>query len=241
MTTTTGTKETTGTKGRRPRMTAEEAQARHRDLRDRLIDATLVHVPFDGWTRKALENGARDLGMGPEQVLRAFPGGPIDAADHFADWADRRMLAALGEMDLPSMRVRDRVAAGVRVRLEIFAPHREALRRLMSYLAMPQHAARAARITWRTCDQIWFAAGDRAADFNHYTKRGLLAPVYTSTLMYWLSDQSEGFADTFDFLDRRLDDVLQIPKVKARVQQALGRLPSPLRMIRGRRAARRAV
>ena len=221
------------------RMTADAARARHRDLRDRLIAAALDHVPFDGWSRKSLEMGARDIGLGPADVLRAFPGGLADAADHFADWSDRRMLAELAKIDLDAMKVRERVAAGVRLRLEMNAPYREAIRRLLSFLAMPQNGPLAARMTWRTCDHIWHAAGDRAADFNHYTKRALLAPVYTSTILYWLSDSSDGFADTWGYLDRRISDVLKIPMYKARAQQALGRLPSPLGLLKRLRAAAR--
>jgi len=221
------------------RMTADEARARHTALRDRLIAAALDHVPFDGWSRKALERGAGDLGLGPADVLRAFPGGPADAADHFADWSDRRMLAELAKVDLDALKVRERVALGVRLRLEMNGPYREAMRRLLSFLALPPNAPLAARMTWRTCDHIWHAAGDRAADFNHYTKRGLLAPVYTSTIMYWLSDTSDGFADTWGYLDRRLADVLKIPMYKAKAQQALGRLPSPLGLLKRLKAATR--
>jgi len=113
------------------------------------------------------------------------------------------------------------------------------MRRLLSFLALPPNAPLAARMTWRTCDHIWHAAGDRAADFNHYTKRGLLAPVYTSTILYWLSDTSDGFADTWGYLDRRLADVLKIPMYKAKAQQALGRLPSPLGLLKRLKAATR--
>ncbi|MEQ8805133.1 MAG: COQ9 family protein [Rhodospirillales bacterium] len=225
--------------GQAKRMTAEEARARHTALRDRLIAAALDHVPFDGWSRKALDRGAGDLGLGRADVLRAFPGGMADAADHFAAWSDRRMLVELGKMDLDAMKVRERVAAGVRVRLEMNAPYREAMRRLLSFLALPTNAPLAARMTWRTCDHIWHAAGDRAADFNHYTKRGLLAPVYTSTILYWLSDSSDGFAETWGYLDRRLADVLKIPMYKAKAEQALGRLPSPLGLLKRLKAAAR--
>jgi ubiquinone biosynthesis protein COQ9 len=221
------------------RMTADEARARHDGLRDRLIAAALDHVPFDGWSRKALERGAEDIGLSRADVLRAFPGGMADAADHFAAWSDRRMLAELAKVDLDALKVRERVALGVRLRLEMNAPYREAMRRLLSFLALPQNAPLAARMTWRTCDHIWHAAGDRAADFNHYTKRGLLAPVYTSTILYWLSDSSEGFADTWGYLDRRLADVLKIPMYKAKAEQALGRLPSPLGLLKRLKAAAR--
>lgn len=207
---------------------AEDPQA----VRDEILLATLANVAFDGWTRRALKRGVADLGLGPEMAGRAFPGGMAELADHFADWADRRMLERLTPRKLAAMRVRDRVAALVRARLEALTPHREAVRRYLSYVAMPQNAPLAARLTWRTVDAMWYAAGDDATDFNYYTKRGLLAPVQTTTVLYWLADGSDGFADTWAFLDRRIADVMKIPALTGRVKGALSRLPRPFRAFR---------
>ena len=198
--------------------------------RDKVVEATLSHAPFDGWTRGALKAGVADLGLKPEMALRAFPGGTPDLVEHLSDWADRRMLKALGTMDLDSMRVRDRVAAGVRARLEGLEAHREALRRLLSYLAMPQNAPLAMRLTWRTVDAIWYAAGDDASDFNYYTKRGLLASVYSTTVLYWLSDTSDGAAETWSFLDRRIEGAMKVPAYKSRIKEAISNLPRPSRI-----------
>ena len=210
------------------------------ETRDRIIEATLAHVPFDGWTRRALAAGVADAGLTPEWTRRAFPGGVIEAAGHFAQYTDRRMLAALEHRDLGALRVRERIATAVRVRLELNAPHREAIRRLLSYLALPHNAGVAMRATYRTVDAIWRAAGDEATDFNFYTKRGLLAAVYGSTVLFWLADRSEGQADTWAFLDRRIADVMAVPKLQARLKKMLGSLPLPVLPRRRGRGGRRA-
>jgi len=210
---------------------------KRRAERDRILVAALAHVPFDGWSRQSLARGAEDAGFGRDMALRAFPGGPRDMAAHFADYLDREMVDELERRQLHTMRVRDRIATGVRVRIELMVPHREAVRHLVSYLALPPNAPLAARAAWRAASLMWYAAGDTSADFNHYTKRGLLVPVYTTTVLYWLSDTSAGFTDTWGYLDRRISDVLKIPAAQARVQAALGKLPTPwglLRAVRGR-------
>lgn len=193
--------------------------------RDAVIAAALHHVPFDGWSWKALEAGAVDAGMKAVDARRLFIDGLAGATDHFADRADRQMLAALEAMDLNSMRIRDRIHACVKTRIQQNAAHKEALRRLLSFLALPTNAGLASRITWRSCSVMWYAAGDRSADWNHYSKRGLLAAVYSSTVLYWLSDDGDDsgdFPDTWAFLDRRIDDVLKtfsLPKrIKGRVE-----------------------
>ena len=200
--------------------------------RDKILLASLHHVVFDGWTKAALQAGVQDAGFDADMALRAFPGGLPDLAQHMADWADRRMLDELADLDLDAMRVRDRVAAGVKARLQVVTPYREAMRRLLAYLTLPQNAPMAARQTWRTVDAIWYAAGDDAADFNYYTKRSLLLPVYTTTVLYWLNDDSDGMAATWDYLDRRISDVLKVPALKARIQKALSSLPGPFSAFR---------
>ncbi len=199
------------------------------EARDQLLLAVLPHIPFDGWSDAALIAGARDLGLDKSDTQRIFPNGGGEAVQHFANWADRRMLVELAKCDLTSMRVRDRVATGVRLRLEILAPHREALRRAVSHLALSQDAPLAAASTYQTVSAIWYAAGDKATDFNFYTKRGLLAGVYLSTVLYWLADESDGYADTWGFLERRLDGVMTIPKVTAKIKDIFSKLPRAFR------------
>ena len=194
-------------------------------IEDEILLAALAHVPFDGWRMKALKLGAADLGLPPDRALRAFPYGALQAAERFADYVDRRMLAELDRLDMESMRVRERVAAGVRLRLQALGPHREAVRRLLSFLALPGHTGAAAKMTCKTVDAIWYAAGDTSADFNYYSKRGLLLPVYTSTLLYWLGDDSDGFAETWGFLDRRLAGVMKIPAWRAKLARKLTHPP----------------
>ncbi len=190
-------------------------------LRDDILAAGLGHVPFDGWTAKAFAAGARDAGAGAAGLARAFPNGPKDAARHFGEWLDRRMTESLGrQLRRKPMRTHERVAAAVRVRLRVLVPHREAVRRLVAYLALPFHANLAAKLMWRASDTVWRAAGDTSVDFNYYTKRALLSGVYGSTLLHWLTDESENFAATNAFLDRRIADVMKIFSLRARLKSA---------------------
>ena len=202
-------------------------------VQDKILIATLAHVPFDGWSRTALTHGVLDAGLGRDIGLGAFPGGMVEVAAYCSAYFDRRMVDELERRKIGEMKVRDRVTVAVRVRLEMLAPHREACRRLMSFLVLPPNAGVAASSTWKTVNAMWYAAGDTATDFNFYTKRALLASVYASTVLCWLVDDSEGFADTWEFLDRRIAGVMKIPKIKARVADALARVPSPFGIWRG--------
>ena len=203
-------------------------------LREQLFEAALPHIPFDGWTVESLELGAADLGLDRLAVVRAFPGGSTDMIRFHSARTDARMLEILADRGLSEMRVRDRITAGVRVRLELLTVEREAMRCALSFLAMPQNTVLAMRCLYNTVDSIWHAAGDTATDWNFYSKRGLLAAVYSTTLLCWLNDDSEEFTETWAFLDRRISAVLKVPKAVTRCREIV---PNPFRFFRGRRAA----
>lgn len=200
--------------------------------RDTLMLASLPHVVFDGWSPAAMAAGAADAGMDPVAVRRYFPGGAAEMVGLFSAWADGRMIAALDAADLDSMKVRERVTLAVRARLEALTPHREAARRTVSFLALPTNAPLGVKCLYRTVDDIWYAIGDRSADFSFYTKRGLLAGVYGAVSLYWLEDRSEDFADSWAFLDRRIADVMRIQKATGRFEGLRSRLPDPFRLAR---------
>lgn len=194
-----------------------------------LLAALLMHVPFDGWSAKALAAATKDCGFDAGLAARAFPDGASAALDFWVAETDAAMLHALESRDLASMKVRERVKTAILTRFELVAPHREAVRRALTLEALPQHAPRALKQVYRTVDAIWYAAGDTATDFNFYTKRLLLAGVYSTTLLRWLDDKSEGFSATAAFLDRRLADVMRIQQAKGRLAKLAEKLPDPRR------------
>ncbi len=186
--------------------------------RDAAIDALLPNVAFDGWTVAALRRAA-----GPDADL-LFPGGAPAMIEAACDLADRRMEAASVGI---AGRLPERVRGVIALRLAQDRPHKEAVRRAVAILALPRHARLAACCTARTVDAIWHAAGDRSADFSWYTKRAVLAGVYTSTRLYWLRDASEADEATLAFLDRRLAGVARIGRLRRRAGETLCRFRRP--------------
>lgn len=188
------------------------------DAKTRLLQAAKPHVPFDGWSEATLRAAIDESGVEPGIARAVCPRGAVDLALAFHEEGDQAMLARLAATDLDDMRFRDRVAAAVRFRLEA-VEDRELVRRGMTLFSLPQYALDGAQAIWRTCDRIWTALGDTSDDVNWYTKRATLAGVYGSTVLYWLGDQSEGYARTWAFLDRRIEDVMQIEKFKAQARE----------------------
>lgn len=201
------------------------------ELRPVLVEAMLPHVPFDGWSAKAAEAAGADLGLPAGRATITFPGGPTDMVAAYIAFADERMRRALEARGLHNMKIRDRITVAVRTRLEQAAFEREAIRRALGILGQPQNLALGARTLWSTADAMWRTAGDTATDYNHYTKRLTLGGVYASTLLVWLDDESEDFADSWAFLDRRIGDVMRFEKVKGQFLDSSDRMPSLSRFL----------
>ncbi|MEQ9345513.1 MAG: COQ9 family protein [Thalassospira sp.] len=200
-------------------MTVSESMSRLDAQRQALVEAALEHVPFDGWTKQSLLAGAEDLDLAPGEVDRLLPDGIRQAIITYVELIDRKMVAALDEKGLDDMKIRQRIATAVKTRLDLVEDQKDAVRAALANLALPQNVALGLKLTHGTVDKMWVAAGDTSTDHNWYTKRMLLAGVYGSTLAFWLDDKSDGHADSWAFLDRRISNVLQIPKITAKFGQ----------------------
>jgi ubiquinone biosynthesis protein COQ9 len=191
-------------------------------LRDRLADAMAAEAVFDGWTRGALSAAARQLQLPAGEADRLFPGGPVQILSHISARADLRTVEDMEKEGVADLKMRERIKGAVRIRLERHAGEREAVRRALALLSLPFNAGLALKLLYKTVDAMWYAAGDTSTDFNFYTKRATLAGVYSSTLLYWLNDRSPGSEATWGFLDRRIDDVMKIEKLKSQVRSWTG-------------------
>lgn len=187
--------------------------------RGAILDALLERAAFDGWTERTLQAAAADAGYDAALARAAFPGGLQDALARLYEQWDEAMIASLDEDEIQSLRIRERIALAVRTRLSQHVRHREALRRLVAVQMMPSHAPAASRALYRTVDAMWRAAGDTATDYNFYTKRGLLAGVYSSTFLFWLNDKSPEFSASWAFLDRRIENVMGIQKLRGKLDK----------------------
>jgi ubiquinone biosynthesis protein COQ9 len=200
-------------------------------LRKRLAPKVGTHAVFDGWTQKAVDSAAAEFGIDRDQARLAMPKDAAGLIDLYIRSVDAAMAAAFPPKRMDTMKIREKIRALVWFRIENMTEAREAVRRALAILAMPQNVPLAAKIGWRSADAMWQLAGDTATDFNHYTKRMTLGALYASTLLVWLNDESAGFADTAAFLDRRIDNVMRFEKWKAEWRGSADHRPSLSRFL----------
>jgi ubiquinone biosynthesis protein COQ9 len=200
--------------------------------RERLIAALLPDVAFEGWTARALRQGARRLGMPEGEAAALFPRGAADMVAAFSQWADRQMLERLAQEPAEAAGLSRRVARALQLRFAALLPWREAVRRGLAVLALPHNAPLALRLICDTADAICRGVDDRATDFSFYTKRATLVAICAAATLYWLDDRSPDFAATQAFIDRRLADVRRLGGLRAQAAAVRDRLPNPLLLLR---------
>lgn len=201
------------------------------EVREYLAPGLAAQAAFDGWNEKAVMAAAELTGVDPAIARLAFNDGAMDMIDAWFVSIDVAMAKKLPPEKLDKMKIRERITALVEARLEILEPDREGLRRALAILAAPPNLRKAARLGWRAADRMWRLAGDTATDYNHYTKRTLLSAVYGSTMLVFLDDESDGCADTKAFLARRIENIMQFEKTKAKITNRGGERFSMARFV----------
>ena len=208
------------------------------EIRSALAPWLADAAAFDGWGDAAIQAAAAQLAIDPAVARLAFPGGAMDMVAAWIETVDARMDREFSSEAMAAMPVRERIRALLQFRLECAAGKEEALRRALAIMALPQNVSHALRLGWASADAMWRLAGDKATDYNYYTKRTILAAIYAATLAVFVDDESESKAETRAFLDRRIDGVMKFEKAKARllrdregfsVTRFLGRLRYPAR------------
>jgi ubiquinone biosynthesis protein COQ9 len=195
-------------------------------LKEAVLKAALDAVALDGFTDKLLERAGEAAGADREALARLFPDGALSLVEAFSEAADAEMEKRLAKLKLSTMKIRERIRQAVMARLDALRPHKEAARRAAAFLTLPPHAGLGAKLLYRSVDRMWRAAGDTSTDFNFYTKRAILAGVYSSTLMRWFTVDGADETATREFLDRRIENVMLFEKFKARVKERAAGLPS---------------
>lgn len=180
-------------------------------MKEKILLQALKDAPLNGWSMDALRIAAQDMGQKPQMADALFCS-IAGATRGISDIFDAQMMDSLKNIDSENMRVRERVAKAVQIRLDLMAPYKDGLRVALSFRSRPSRSLSGAKSLWKSADQIWNWAGDTASDYNHYTKRALLSGVMASTTLFWLQDNSPAHAATKQFLERRISNVLNVGK-----------------------------
>ncbi|MCM1002392.1 COQ9 family protein [Wolbachia pipientis] len=188
-----------------------------------VVDELIRVIPFEGISDETLLKACTDLNLA--NSFCKFQNGIYSALEYIAEDLNSSMEAELRNSNLEDMKVRERVKLAVQIRLSNYAKlpnYREFLKNVLLFSVSPKNTYFSSKLLYKTVSAIWYGIYDQSTDFNYYTKRAILAGVYLSTILFFINDYSEGFADTLSFLDRRTDNVMAFQKFKTRLKGIVG-------------------
>ena len=188
--------------------------------RSQILAKMLGRAAFDGWTDLALDGAGKDAGFTPEEVRFLFPAGVRDVLKFWDNGVNEAVAASMSAPEFSELKIREKVGQAVLRRFELLRPHKEAARRVAAFLALPINASLGASLSWAVADMIWRGLDDASTDFNYYSKRAILVGVYLSSFAKWLSDDSIDGRETKNFVSARIDNVMQIEKLKSQVRKS---------------------
>ena len=207
--------------------------------KEELLSAFLENAPFNGMSARALGFAAKESGIDEGMTQILAPNGAISLIDYWFSKADEFVAEAI--LARKSLKIREKATLAIRARLEFFAPHKEALGKALAILALPHNLGHSLSIGYRFSDIAWRAMGDKSTDFNYYTKRTMLLAADAATGAYFLNDDSEDFAKTWEFLDRRIGNIMQIEKTKAQFRNLKTKIPDPVPLLARLRYGKRPM
>ena len=181
---------------------------------EKLLSAAKLHVPFDGWGDMTFNASCADAGLDPQIARLYCPRGGLDLAIYYHRLCDQKLLKDNKSREWGDARLRDKVGNLIKARLEL-VEEKELVHRSTTLFALPQNNLTGLKLIWETSDIIWKIVGDTSNDINWYTKRTTLSAVYGAAVLFWLGDNSFESEKTWDFVDRRLADVMGFEKFKS--------------------------
>ena len=185
------------------------------DITEQLLTAALPLAGVDGWGYCTFAAAAKAIGISVEEAVKFCPKRGIDLALEFNRRADKIMVEKIQSEELIGIRFRGRIVKAIQWRIEAVYEHKDAVSKAVALFSMPANSYHGVASLWTTVDLIWNSLNDPSEDINWYTKRLILSGVYGSSLLYWLGDQSPNSEDTWEFVNRRIGNVMQFEECKS--------------------------
>ena len=190
--------------------------------KEKIVLSMLTHVPYDGWNWNALYKGAEDIYFLNKKIdenikteLRnLFNNNLTEIVRFLNDYLDTKMENDFLKLKLQKTSIPEKVKTLILLRLKWTFPYKDSIRLSLGFMGMPNNSKKSISMLYKTCDKIWRISGDTSTDFSFYTKRIVLSGLYTSTLLFWINDDSKDLTNTESFLARRLLDISNFGKIK---------------------------
>ncbi len=146
-----------------------------------------------------------------------FPNGIYEIIESFEQWINNQLLKKLKTNINQPQKIREKISLALHTRIINIIP-KKTLFNHISFLLIPNNIWLSQKYAFKTVDLIWQYAGDQSIDFNYYTKRSLLLPIYLASIMFYISDESNENQKTDEFITSTLNKVVNIISYKNKIK-----------------------
>ena len=195
-------------------------------IRESILSASLKFVPGYGWTKHAVEAGTESLGY--PTVTAGVISDPDISLIHYHYRVSNEKLIKLMKKEMEEqkasgqeVKVTKFLKKSIEQRLIMNVPYMSRWAEALAIMTYPQNAPNSLTLGLELVDSMWHVGGDTNVDMSWYSKRLILLGIYKTTELAMMQDQSDGYLDTWAFLDRRFDDSKNLQELLGTSDDAL--------------------
>ena len=136
----------------------------------------------------------------------------------FFEDLDKRFLTEIKSKINKITKTNEKIFFLLNKRFQVEKKNKDLIKKFFIHLIKDNNSSKVLTYIYSVSDIMWKYANDRSVDFNYYTKRGLLLSVYTSSRIFYIADNSEGFIKTKEFIATSLERIINIAKIKGKIK-----------------------
>jgi ubiquinone biosynthesis protein COQ9 len=189
--------------------------SKHAACRIKLFKELAKLLDTGNWSDELISKAETHCGFTADYHHIIFADGKAQMLQEFESWQDQIMINMLEKIEKPK-KIREQIALALEIRLMEVVSKNVTLNN-SAFFMIPTNILTGNESACHTCDLIWKYTGDKSTDFNYYTKRGLLLPVYLSARAFYFADDSKNHQATREFIKNALDNIINIASFKNKI------------------------
>ena len=196
----------------------------------KILKFAKIVVAKDGLTSNTFKNISKKYDLNIDEMNLLFPGGKNDFLYFVLEQLNIDLENYCKKLDLIRLPVHKRIRKILLSKINIMDKEKKFYKKIFLNLLIPKKNFSLPIKLYKSVDQIWFIAGDTSVDFNFYTKRLILAGIYSRVIFFFFNNNNQKLLE--DLLDSNLRRVSKIPELKTKLNIFKDLLPKAIKFVK---------
>ena len=196
----------------------------------KILKFAKIVVAKDGLTSNTFKNISKKYDLNIDEMNLLFPGGKNDFLQFVLEQLNIDLENYCKKLDLIRLPVHKRIRKILLSKIYIMDKEKKFYKKIFLSLLIPKKKFSLPIKLYKSVDQIWFIAGDTSVDFNFYTKRLILAGIYSRVIFFFFNNNNQALLE--DLLDSSLKRVSKIPELKTKFNIFKDYLPQAIKFVK---------